>query len=116
MKAASVALMALLAGGVAYAGPPADTGKRQSAMMERLATDLNLNEQQKSEVQRIMNEHWQQRQAERERAREELRQQLGSVLTPEQMQAWEARQQQMRDRMQNRQFRQGGSAPAPRQQ
>jgi len=93
-----VALSTLLAG-IAAAQPP-EAGER----MDRMAVLLDLNDYQKSEMQRIFEEQREtfraaheaaresgerpsreEMQAQRQQARESLRSQLEAVLTPEQM-------------------------------
>ena len=98
---------AMLASAVALAGP--HPGGHQGPDMDRMATLLDLNDSQKAEVQKILNEQHQKLDAkhqelqasgtkptreEREKFHEEMKQdmttKLQGVLTPEQMKKFDA--------------------------
>src|SRR6185503_12169963 len=91
---------AMLASAVALAGP--HPGGHQGPDMDRMATLLDLNDSQKAEVQKILDEQHQELQAsgtkptreEREKFHEEMKQEmttkLQGVLTPEQMKKFDA--------------------------
>ncbi|MFM8480058.1 MAG: Spy/CpxP family protein refolding chaperone [Gammaproteobacteria bacterium] len=95
---------------------------RRGGGMERLFADLNLSDTQRTQVQSIMDKHREATQPLREQmrsgqgradrssireqmraAQQKLNDDLSAVLTPEQRQQFEAKQSEMRERMQNRQ-------------
>lgn len=88
----ALALSAILIPAAVIAG--GHYGDRGEHRAERMAEYLQLNDQQRTEVQKIFDEQRAKRQAQREQMRQETRAQLDKVLTPEQQAKW----QEMRDR------------------
>jgi hypothetical protein len=133
MKRLTFALSALLL--TAYAAnaqtPPAGGPPRGGPPFERIATELNLDENQKPEVKRILEEQRAKREAEREKfmasgtrpTPEEMRtrmqaddaalyEQLKGVLRTDQLEKWKQLQEQRRQHMRMGPPPSGESPPA----
>ncbi len=86
-------LLALGAHGALAQSPP------PGPPIEKLAAELQLDEYQRGEVKRILEEHREQMRKHMEQARAELLQQLQSVLTAEQIEKFNKLQEERRARM-----------------
>ena len=109
-KAAALAVAGLVAlGGTALANDKSRGHEHGShgSRVERLATELGLDDAQKAEVQRIFGQEHARREAEHEKRHAELRQQLSSVLSPEQLQKFDQLMQQRKEHRDRRESRDG---------
>ena len=77
-------------GGAGYGAAQRNPDNARAEMMaERMANRLGLTEEQQSAVETIIQDHRTKRQAMREQMRGEMREQLGTVLTDEQVAEWD---------------------------
>jgi Spy/CpxP family protein refolding chaperone len=86
--------------------------RRHHGGMMHMMRDLNLSDQQKTQIRQIMQQFRQSHQGQRPdaQAREQLRGQIMNVLTPQQRMQFQAKMQQMRER---RAHPEASSTPQP---
>jgi Spy/CpxP family protein refolding chaperone len=119
MKKLSLALSALVATAslAAVTVSAAEPGRRHAGPpIERLAAQLELDDTQKAEVQRIFQEHRAKLEADRKQRQEELRQQLATVLSAEQMQKLDELREQRKGRHGMRRWKHRGDGHSPSEQ
>ena len=85
---AALALSAILIPAAVIAG--SYSGDRGEHRAERMAQHLQLDEQQRAEMQTIFAEQREQRRAMREAMRSQTQERISKVLTPEQQAKWQA--------------------------
>lgn len=94
-RAITIAALLAMSGGAVLAsessGPP-----RGGPPIDEIATELNLTEQQKAEVNRIFDEAHARMETSRRESREQVDKELAVVLTPEQLEQFKSMMQ--RDR------------------
>jgi Spy/CpxP family protein refolding chaperone len=88
------------AGTAAPRGQWQGQGHHRGGGMMRMMRDLNLSDQQKTQIRQIMQQFRQSHQGQRPdaQARQQLRDQIMSVLTPQQRTQFQAKLQRMRER------------------
>jgi len=98
MKKTIVALMlsATLIPAAVFAG--SHYGDKIEHRVERMTEQLQLNEQQRVEVQKIFEEQYEKKRAMREQMRAETQARIGKVLTPEQQAQWQQQREARKQR------------------
>lgn len=93
---AALALSAILIPAAVIAG--SYYGDRGEQRAERMAEHLQLNEQQRAEMQNIFAEQREQRRAMRKEMRSQTQERIGKVLTPEQQAKWQEHRENRKQR------------------
>lgn len=98
-------------------GAAPQAAPRDGRRMERMATELGLSEEQRAKIAAIMEKHRAEMEAsndDRQEARQGLRSEIESVLTPEQRAKMRAQQAERRKRFEERREQRRGNGERPR--